>query len=80
MAYHSKALENIAKNSEMITEYYCDSDGHWMYLKEPWCWAGMGCGTLHEYTVADARQMMRSGIYRSDDPERTTVKFKMNTK
>jgi len=45
-----------------------------MYLKEGYSWNGMGCGTLHEYTVPEALDMIREGAYRDND--RTPIKIK----
>lgn len=58
---HSITLEAWVKNNpDKATEYYADSDGHWIYLKDGWQAPSTGCGTLREHTVKEMLSQLRS--------------------
>lgn len=63
MTRHSKVLAKIVTdNPHAFSEYYADSDGHWMYTVPGIIVSGMECGTVHEHTVKDMIGMIRCGI------------------
>ena len=83
---HSKVLAKIVTdNPHAFSEYYCDSDGHWMYTVSGVIVTAMQCGTVHEHTVKDAIAMIKCGIEqgvyvdgfseRVENPEMLTIKF-----
>lgn len=53
------------KYNEAVTDAFADSDGYWVWLdNEPGGWraydGGEDCGIIHEYTVADLREAIKT--------------------
>jgi hypothetical protein len=45
-----------------VEDAYQDSDGYWLHLKQEYFCEGMGCRTVHEYTVRDLIDMMTTVV------------------
>jgi len=53
MYRYSKTLENLAKaHPEKISEYHCDTDGHWLYLHNGWSCVYSGVPCVHETLIS----------------------------
>lgn len=53
-------LAACAKRADAVDEVGKDDDGYWVWLKTGWVCPDMECGTIHEYTVADAIAMLKT--------------------
>lgn len=49
--------------TEAVDEWYVNSDGYWLYVKEGWTAYDGGsdvCHTIHEYTVEDLKSAIKT--------------------
>ena len=46
------------RNSDLVDEYVCDSDGHWVYLKDGLIHESTECGTIREDTVTEMMERL----------------------
>lgn len=64
---HSKVLQKLVDENEILVDYFADSDGHWLQLKEGYIFSWTQVNCTREDTVKEILQVWRAGYEKKEE-------------